>query len=146
AEVVKVGTGGVRQHDGASGIVDAGAQLQLPEGANLQQLDERLRLDLGVQLGRTFGQLRQHLAEDLLEVQRLDHIRRGHLGEVDGGELAHVMAPRRSGMRRLSGSWTSARLPSMSSTICPGCSPRNSCTRLSRMRGSQRSSAMAVAA
>ena len=47
-------------------------------------------------------------------VDRLDHVWRRQLGQIDRGKGAHAAAPRVSGTRRLSGSLLSVRLPSTS--------------------------------
>ncbi len=127
------------------GFVDALAQQQLAVGGDFQQFDGRVRLQQGGELGVAGKQVVEHFGEDLLGAEGLYDLGRGDAGEVDGGE-GHTMPPRASGMARLVGWLLSTTVPSRSSTTAPSMRASLSCTRVRRMRGSQRMRAMAVAA
>lgn len=84
-ELVEVRADRERRHDGARGVVDAGAQQELAIGADLEQLYRRVALDGGVEGRHQRGQPREHLRVDVLIAERLHDAGRGESREIDGG-------------------------------------------------------------
>ena len=98
-DLVQVRTCGVGQHRGPGRFVDAGAQQQLAQCADLQNLEGRVGLGHRIECRVTLTQVHEHRIEDALEIQRLDHGRRWQPAQIDLGECvlhADTSMPSRS--------------------------------------------------